>query len=62
MKGANENERVADEEAGGKETDSSINVSSDRVNRIDCIPHIHWVGMLVCEIPNIAMNLRSAGV
>jgi len=29
-----------DEEAGGKETDSSINVSSDWVNRIDYIPHI----------------------
>jgi hypothetical protein len=29
LEGADENERVVNEEAGGKETDSSINVSSD---------------------------------
>ena len=39
-----------------------MNVSSDWVNRIDYIPHIDWVQMLVCEIPNIAMNFRSTGV
>jgi len=37
--GSNENARVVDEKAGGKEIDS-INVSSDWVNRIDYIPHI----------------------
>jgi len=58
---SDENEIVVNKEAaGGKETDSSINVSSDWVNRVDCIPHIHWVEMLVCEIPNIVMNFRSA--
>jgi len=51
-----------DEEAGGNETDSSIDESSDWVNRIDCIPHINWVQMVVCEIPNIEMNFRSAGI
>jgi len=51
-----------DEEAGGRETDSIINVSSDWVNRIDCIPHIYWVQMLVCKIHNIVMNFRSAKV
>jgi len=58
-----ENDRLVDEEAaGGKETDSSINVSSDWGNRIHYIPHICWVQMLVCEISNIAMNFWSAGV
>jgi hypothetical protein len=51
-----------DEAAGGKESDSSINVSADRVNRIDCIPYIIWVQMLDCEIPNIVMNVSNAGV
>jgi len=53
---------VVDEEACGKETDSSNNVSSDGVNRIDYIPHTCWVRMLVSEISNIAVNFRSAGV
>ena len=53
---------MVDAEAGGKETDSSINVSSDWVNRIDYIPHTGWVQMLVCDIPNIVENFRSAGV
>ena len=30
------------------------------MNRIDYIPHIDWVQMLVCEITNITMNCRSA--
>jgi len=51
-----------EEAAGGKETDSSINVCSDWANRIDCIPHIQWIQMLVCEIPNIVMNFRSTRV
>jgi len=56
-------DRVVDEQAAsGKVTDSMINVSSDWANWIDCIWHIYWVQMLVCEIPNIAMNFRSAGV
>jgi len=53
--------RLVDKEAGGKVTDSSINVSSDWVNRIDYIPHIYWVQMLVSERPNIATNVSSAG-
>ena len=51
-----------DEEAGGNETDSGMNVSSDWLNRIEYIPHTCWVQMLVFEIPNIAMNFSSAGV
>jgi len=50
------------EAAGGSGTDSSINESSDWVNRIDYIPHIYSVQVLVCEIPNITMNFRRAGV
>jgi len=40
--GCNQNEWVVDEEACGKEADSSINISSDWVNIIDYIPHIIW--------------------
>jgi len=39
LEGSDENERVVDEQAGGKEIDS-INVKSDWVNRIEYIPHI----------------------
>jgi len=60
--GFNEKERVEDEVAGRKEFGSSIDVSSDWVNRITYIPHICWVQMIVCEIPNITMNFRSIGV
>jgi len=59
---SDENERVENEVAGRKGIGSSGNVSSDWVNRIDYIPHIYWVQMHDCEIPNITMNFLSAGV
>jgi len=53
---------VVDEEAGGKETDSTINVSFDWVNRINYIPRTCWVRKPVCEISNLMMNFKSTGV
>jgi hypothetical protein len=52
---------VVDKEAGGIEIASRINVSSDGVNRINYIQHIHWVWMHVCDIPNIVANFSSTG-
>jgi hypothetical protein len=58
---SNEKDRVVDAEAGEAETDGGINVSSDGVNRINYIQHIHWVWMHVCDIPNIVANFSSTG-
>jgi len=57
-----ENVRVEDGESGGKEIVNSINVSSDGVNRIDYIPPIDCVLMVLSEIPNIMTNFRSTTV
>ena len=59
---SDENDRVENQEAAGNEISSSINESSDCVNRIDYIAHINWVQMLVCEGPNMTLNFWRARV
>jgi len=59
---SDENDRVENEKVSVKEISSSINASSNWVNRIDYIPHIDWVQMLLCEIPTIVIIFISTGV